>query len=31
VRYIRFKAVSTFSGAAFIHLMEVTFYGVPVD
>lgn len=31
VRYIRFKALSTFSGAAFIHLMEVTFYGTPVD
>lgn len=31
VRYIRFKALSTFTGVAFIHLMEVTFYGIPVE
>ena len=31
VRYIRFKALSTFTGVKFIHLMEVTFYGKPVE
>ena len=31
VRYIRFKVLSTFAGANFIHLMEVTFYGKPID
>ncbi len=31
VRYIRFKALSTFSGANFIHIMEVSFFGKPVN
>ena len=31
VRYIRFKALSRFTGVKFIHLMEVTFYGKPVE
>lgn len=29
VRYIRFKALSTWTGVKFIHLMEVTFFGKP--
>lgn len=31
VRYIRFKALSTFTGANFIHIMEVSFFGKPID
>ena len=31
VRYIRFKALSTFAGARFIHIMEVSFFGKPVE